>query len=146
MESSTFAKTLYMWLTGIIIIALIFGFSILSIIVGNYERCDEEMADFLITSGAIGIVTSTLDLLHKATNPERENKPQIVYFLQLVQLAVCIWGMTQTWVFQKNPCSDLLYYTAFVAANIWWWIMAILFVICFPIMCIYIHDNDTNSM
>lgn len=142
MTYPNFAEVLIAWLTGLIVLGVTFGFSIMCIFVGHYERCDVEMSDFLITIGSIGIAGSAFDMIHKMANPERESKPPIVQLLQLAALGVCIWGMTQTWVFQKNPCSDLLYYTAFVASNAWWWIISLGVVIGVPIIVALSYVDD----
>lgn len=146
MSSSSSSKSAFIilqFLTGLISLGITFGFSIFAIVVGTYEQCDKIMSDYLIAAGSIGLVIASFETLHSLADPEREGRLPVVNMLMAASLGVAIWGMTLTWPFQKEACNDLLYYTAFVSANMWWWILSLLIVVFLPIMTIMLSTEDS---
>lgn len=141
---STVAQLILAILGGIIVMALQIGFSVACITIGVIYDCDKDESTFLIVCGALGIGIITFRSLHKLINSEDDGNGFMANLLSIVQVCVCIWGMTLVWPFHLNPCNDVLYGFAFAAANIWWIVLSIM-LICIIIM-IYTSAICTDTV
>lgn len=124
-SSTTFCDVIISVLTGLIMLGVSFSVSILFIVVGAIEDCDKKESEFLLVYGSIMACAIAVKILGNAQKSESdETDPPLYNLLGLVALCVACWGMSLVWPYHEERCSDLLYYTAFVAANMWWWIPA----------------------
>jgi len=138
---SDLAKIILAFLAGIIMIAIQFGFSVACIVIGSIYRCDDDMDNFLIVCGALGIVINILKILHKLANPDDDGNGNMANLLCVVQICSCFWGMSLVWPFHKDACNDVLYGFAFTAANAWWIILGAILV-CYTIAIFMISTAE----
>lgn len=117
---------------------------VFALYVGITENCDNGLSIYLIITASITLTLCIYGFIYKQYHSDYGCMPHYIGIFLVLLFGLHLFGMMHVWPYQKNRCSDLLYFTAFIYTNMWWWLFCILCIIVLIFGSCFSNNNNNN--